>query len=335
MRASARVAGLYGVLRFRGNQGISTRESLIHAHGKAGRPEGERMMFYREKKVDCGEYREVDIITRTDDAERATKGKRGKRCKVSTPKQKNLNEKNAKRYLVQVGNGNFGPGDLHISATYSPENLPDTLEEAEKNVTNFLHRVAYRRRKLGLPPLKYILVTEYAYPADDTEGKPVRIHHHIIMNGGLDRDAVELMWTKKRINWKRFEADKAYGDTVDRLGWVNADRIQTNENGVEALCRYIMKNPKGKKRWSSSRNLVRPVEQPPADHKYSRRQVERLAKLGDHGRDFFQKKFPAYEITEVRPEYYDETGWHIYIKMWKKKCKREKNAGITEERKEK
>ena len=218
-------------------------------------------MFYREKKVDCGTYREVDIIPRTDDAERAAKGTRKKRSKASTPAQKNLNEKNAKRYLVQVGNGNFGPGDLHISATYSPENLPDTLEEAEKNVTNFLHRVAYRREKLGLPPLKYILVTEYAYPADDTEGKPVRIHHHIIMNGGLDRDAVELMWTKKRINWKRFEADKAYGDTVERLGWVNADRIQTNENGVEALCRYIMKNPKGKSggprpgiwsdRWSS------------------------------------------------------------------------------------
>lgn len=152
------MAGLYGVLRFRGNQGISTRESLIHAHGKAGRPEGDRTMFYREKKVDCGTYREVDIIPRTDDAERAAKGTRKKRSKASTPAQKNLNEKNAKRYLVQVGNGNFGPGDLHISATYSPENLPDTLEEAEKNVTNFLHRVAYRREKLGLPPLKYILV---------------------------------------------------------------------------------------------------------------------------------------------------------------------------------
>ena len=27
------------------------------------------MLFYREKKIDCGEYREVDVIPRTDNAE--------------------------------------------------------------------------------------------------------------------------------------------------------------------------------------------------------------------------------------------------------------------------
>ena len=62
-------------------------------------------MFYREKKVDCGRYREVDIIPRTDSAERAVRGKRRKRQRVSEPKQKDLNEKNSKRYLVQLGNG--------------------------------------------------------------------------------------------------------------------------------------------------------------------------------------------------------------------------------------
>jgi len=227
-------------------------------------------MFYREKKVDCGGYREVDIIPRTDDAERAVKGARRKRHKVSTPKQKNLNEKNAKCYLIQLGNGNFGPGDLHVSLTYAPGYLPATPEEAEKIITNYLHRINYRRLKMGLSPLKYILVTEYGYAKDDEEKEhPIRIHHHIIMNGGLDRDIVEMMWTSQRINWKKYEDDHSYADTVEKLGWANADRIQTNENGVEALCKYIMKNPKGKKRWSSSRNLVRPVEQPPADHKYS------------------------------------------------------------------
>lgn len=309
-------------------------KSLIHAHGKAGRPEGEPIMFYREKKVDCGAYREVDIITRTDNAERAAKGKRGKRQTVSPPKQRNLNDKNARRYLIRLGNGNFGPGDLHVSTTYSARNLPGSPEEAEKIVSNYLHRIAYRMKKLGLPPLKYILVTEYGYRKNDTTGKPIRIHHHIIMNGGLDRDAVELMWTKKRINWKQFETDRTYADTVERLGWVNADRLQVNENGIEALCKYVTKTPNGKKRWSSSRNLVRPVEQPPADHKYTRRQIERLVKSQDHGRSFFERKFPGYEITEIRPEYYEATGWHIYIKMWKKKCKRGKTQKLRKKGKE-
>ncbi len=59
-------------------------------------------VFMREKKVDCGGYREVDVIPRTEKGDRTAKGKRGKRKKVTEPKQKDLNEKNAKRYLVQI-----------------------------------------------------------------------------------------------------------------------------------------------------------------------------------------------------------------------------------------
>lgn len=285
-------------------------------------------MFYREKKIDCNSYREADIIPRTDNAEKAVKGRRGKPKKVTEPKQKDLNEKNSKRYLVQLGNGNFGAGDLHVTYTYSHKYLPKTAAEAERRIMNYLNRIAYRRKKLGLPPLKYILVTEYGYAKDDPDhtGNPVRIHHHVIMNGGLDRDEVEMMWTAERINWRKYDADHSYGDTVERLGYVNADRIQTNENGIEALCRYVMKNPRGKKRWSSSRNLVRPVERPPADGKYSKKKVEALAKSNDHGLGFFQKQFPAYTITEIRPEYYEETGWHMYLKMWKKPDKRPKKS---------
>ena len=293
-------------------------------------PRKGRIMFYREKKIDCGSYREADIIPRTDSAEKTAKGRRGKSKKVSEPKQKDLNEKNSKRYLVQLGNGNFKAGDLHVTFTYSDKYLPRTEAEAERKIGNYLSRIAYRRKKLGLPPLKYILVTEYGYAKDDPDhtGRPVRIHHHVIMNAGLDRDEVEMMWTAERINWRKYDADHSYGDTVERLGYVNADRIQTNENGIEALCKYVMKNPKGKKRWSSSRNLVRPVERPPADGKYSKKKVEALAKSNDRGLDFFQKRFHGYTIAEIRPEYYEETGWHIYLKMWKKpEKKRQKKEG--------
>ena len=213
------------------------------------------MVFIREKKTDCANYREVDIIPRTEAAEQATRGKRGRKRKSNAPKQKDLNDKNAKRYLVQLGNGNFSIGDLHTSCTYSEENLPGTVEEAEKIVTNYLRRIAYRRNKLGLEPLKYILVTEYKYTKDGQSIK--RIHHHIIMNGGLDRDDVEMMWTKDRINWKK-TSDPEYRASIKQLGWVNADRLQMNENGIEGLCKYIVKDPQGKKRYSSSRNLDRP-----------------------------------------------------------------------------
>ena len=285
-------------------------------------------MFIREKKTDCADYREVDIIPRTEKAEEAARGKRGKRRKAKKPKQNALNDKNAKRYLVQLGNGNFHAGDLHTSCTYSADNLPGTVEEAEKIVSNYLRRIAYRRQKLGLEPLKYILVTEYKFAKGSSE-QLKRIHHHIIMNGGMDRDEVEMMWTAERINWHKYDTDPEYMDQVGKLGWVNADRLQVDKNGIEALCMYVTKNPNGKKRWSSSRNLERPVRQPDADHKYSKKRVEELAKSNDLGKVYFEKQFPDYTISEVKTEFYEETGWHVYLKMWRKakKPKKKKPKG--------
>lgn len=303
-------------------------------------------MFIREKKTDCADYREVDIIPRTEEAERATRGKRGKKRKAQKPKQKGLNDKNAKRYLVQLGNGNFHVGDLHVSCTYSANTLPGTIEDAEKIVGNYLRRIAYRRNKLGLEPLKYILVTEYKCSKGGQQ--PKRIHHHIIMNGGLDRDEVEMMWTAQRINWRAADStdkEKAqkYRDSIKKMGWVNADRLQMNDNGIEGLCKYIVKDPQGKKRYSSSRNLDRPeiertdstaaadqnlwkasrnLEEPTEkcnDFKYSKAKVEQLAKSTDGGLSEFKKIYADYDIVSCEPVYYEETGWHIYLKMWKKK----------------
>jgi hypothetical protein len=153
------------------------------------------------------------------------------------------------------------------------------------------------------------------------------------MNGGMDRDDIELMWTKDRINWKRAE-EREHRNTIKQIGWVNADRLQLNENGIEALCKYLTKDPQGKKRWSSSRNLERPVMQPPADSKYSKRQIETAAKSPDKGKEFFDKQFPDYNIVSIEPIYYDQTGWHIYMKMWRKKKKEvKKHVGRRKKKK--
>jgi hypothetical protein len=316
---------------------------------------GRAAVYIREKKTDCADYREVDIIPRTEQADMAVRGRRGKRKKAKRPKQNALNDKNAKRYLVQLGNGNFHAGDLHVTVTYSKDHLPGTVEEAEKIVNNYLRRLAYRRKKQGLAPLKYILATEYKL--DKAGGWLKRIHHHIIMNEGLDRSEVEMMWTNTRINWKRADSEdkqaaREYRRSIEQLGFANADRIQTNENGIEALCKYITKDPQGKKRYSSSRNLERPETErvdstakekstermwrasrnltAPTekcnDFKYSRRKVERLAMSPDGGLSEFQKIYADYNITSCEPIYYEQTGWHIYLKMWKKKTGGTRNA---------
>lgn len=102
-----------------------------------------RKNFIREKRIYCGEeYLEVDIVAVTNMPE-AGKGKKGK----SSQAQKNLNDKRSKRRFVQIANTNFGTNDFHISATYNNEHLPMSLEEAEKNVHNYLDRI--KRKEEG------------------------------------------------------------------------------------------------------------------------------------------------------------------------------------------
>ncbi|MEG0133377.1 MAG: hypothetical protein RR891_07495 [Clostridium sp.] len=261
--------------------------------------------FIRERRIYCGEkYCEVDIIPRTAMQEKVVKGKRAKRTKESLPKQNNINEKNSRRQLVQIINGNFAEGDYHVTVTYKVKYMPQSIEEGEKVVGNYLKRIAYAMKKKGIS-LKYVIVTEYIMEGD----KPSGIHHHIIINNGLERDAVEALWSIRR------KKGEKQGES---LGFANCDRLKTGDNGLEAIAKYITKRhgSKGKKRWSSSRNLIRP-ESIKNDHKYrSKRKIEMIAKENDNS--FWEKEYSNYKISEVEKVYYEDTGWHIYLKMWKK-----------------
>jgi len=73
---------------------------------------------------------EVDIYPYTkDQQEMNRRGKRARKQKESAPKQRNLNDKNARRYLTQLANTNFTQDDLHITAT-SSGNFAFTIEHS-------------------------------------------------------------------------------------------------------------------------------------------------------------------------------------------------------------
>lgn len=276
-----------------------------------------RKNFIREKRIYCGEeYLEVDIVPVTNMPE-AGQEKKGK----SSQAQKNLNDKRSKRRFVQIANTNFGSDDLHISATYNEAHLPMTLEEAERNVHNYLDRVKRRMKRVTGQDLKYMLVTEYT-PEDEEDADPedkttkaVRIHHHIIINGGLSRDDLELMWSATRINWKKAQNDPEYRKNVDYLGFVNCDRLQPNENGLEGLVNYINKRKKGCKKWSTSMNLKKPKKKK-NDHKWSFRKLRELAKTPED-KEVWRKQYKGYEPTKIDFQYNDYTGWSVYLKMRK------------------
>ncbi len=285
--------------------------------------------FIREQRTYCGkQYMTVDLFQYTEAASKAARRTpRRRREKVSPPKQRSLNEKRARRYFIQLINANFGPLDYHMTLTYAPGELPEDEEAAKREARNFLRRVDRRRKKLGLPPMKYVMVTECR--ARKETGELVRIHHHIIMSGGtgpdgrelITRDDLELMWSRERINWKKAERDISYRQSVKRIGYANADRLQPGENGLEALGKYLTKDPAGKKRWSCSQNLEKPVRAV-NDSKFSVRKLEAIAGSGMiWTRDFWEKQYPGYTLAgppeiavEATPP--DEVNnWVIFAKL--------------------
>ena len=253
--------------------------------------------YIREKRIECGpNYLEVDIIPRTSAQDKGAKGKRGRKEKISPPKQKNLNDKNSHRYFRQLVSTNFWKKDLIAHLTYAPKFMPSSEKSALKIVKNFIARIKYLRKKISLSELKYILVTEV--------GKRGRIHHHLILNGGLDRDTIESLWRMPR---------KKGQEEGEKIGWANVDRLQPDEEGLIALCTYLHKNPQGKKRWSSSQNLDKPVSTK-NDHKYSKKEVAKIAKNPDD-RAYWEKRYSSYKFISCQAEYNEVTGWSLYVRM--------------------
>ncbi len=59
----------------------------------------------------------------------------------TSPSQSNLNDKNARRYLIRLANINFGKGDIWATFGWNNGLLPETYEDAKKDVVNFIRRI--------------------------------------------------------------------------------------------------------------------------------------------------------------------------------------------------
>lgn len=218
---------------------------------------------------------------------------RGKKEKISCPKQKNLNDKNARRYFRQLVKTNFRKGDYHLVLTYNPDNLPHTVERAEQLVKNYLRRVARQRKAQGLSAAKYIYITE--------QSSTGRIHHHLLISGDMDRQQLEETW---------------------KLGWANADKLRPNKKGLANIIAYLSKDPKGRKRWHPSRNLRKP-EYTVSYTKTSMLKYEQLSlwpEDSEETKTFCEKQNQGFELTEFVKQYNEVTGtWYMYAMLRAKK----------------
>lgn len=190
---------------------------------------------YALKEIRAGEQLELEIypqFTRKEDIPIEGQIKRD-----NSRAQKNLNDKNAKKYVERLINQNFNDGDIWITLTYDDAHLPPDgdIDTAIKNMQKYISRINYQRRKRGLPNAKYIYVTEYDPAAE------IRWHNHMVMDGALDMDTVESCWKQSSRNEVR--------------------KLRKDENGLSGLANYIVKEKdriKSERRWNSSKGLKKP-----------------------------------------------------------------------------
>lgn len=242
--------------------------------------------FVRERQVYIRPgYKEVEINIQTAERRHYYDSKhRRKKKKISCPAQKNLNDKRSGIYLDRLLNANFCENDYHCTLTYDADMLPGSPEEADKILEKFLRRLRklYQQKKIKMD---YIVVN--AYRTKKT-GEPVRMHHHLILRGGVGRDEIEKLWR---------EPNRGKGRSY---GFANCDRIQPNENGLSALAAYLKKQPHEgmKRRWRASIGLKKPTITEPDDTRYFVSDIKKIAADNPEMPDvkWWEKQYPGWTV---------------------------------------
>lgn len=252
--------------------------------------------LYREKRHKCGKYLEVDVFPVLE-----YQHGRSKKRKPTSEVQKNLNRINAEKKLARLLSTNFTSRDIRFDLTYNPDNLPASPEDAQRQMQNFLRRVKRFRKRMGLSELKYVAVTEVG----KNNG---RVHHHIIMSGGVSISDLAELWGR---------------------GYTTAKPLQFNETGLVGMAYYfvIMKEPVLGKRWCSSKNLEKPKESQ-RDGVISKRKVKEICENMGEDNGLFEKLYPGYLLSEINTYYNGVNGgYYVTVIMREKPVKSGRKAG--------
>lgn len=258
---------------------------------------------YALKEIKAGNQLEIEIYPQYRSMDEVPiEGRTVKRD--NSRAQKNLNDKNARKYVERLINHNFDTNDIWITLTYDDEHLPPDgdINAAIKNVANYIKRVNYQRKKRGLQKAKYIYVTEY------NPYEKIRWHHHIVMDGALDMDTVEKCWGQGSRNEVR--------------------RLQKDENGLSGMANYIVKEKdrlRSERRWNSSKGLKNPdikvvhskqAEKGKGSYKKIASYIEQMVRDQGKIEEQVRKWYPAYDFTKAGVYYNDFNGmFYINARM--------------------
>ena len=198
----------------------------------------------------------IDVIVKSN-ASSAAKTRQPK-CNPTREAVIKNNDRIAERNLARLLNANFYPGDWHVTLTYAGDEPSQAA--AKKIIKNFKKRMKREYEKLGLE-FRWIEVTEF---------KNHRIHHHMVVSY-IDLQIIKRQWPYGTVRVTSLNRSRNYRKLAEYL--VKETSKTMREPGNET-----------KKRWSASRNLVRPVV---------KREIVTVRKLFES-----PKSFKGYEIDQ-------------------------------------
>lgn len=252
------------------------------------RPVKNPILCYKTRTIRSGRLTEVECYPMYDYPYRRALQK----TKATPEAMRTVNNRNARKRFERLAECNFLPGvDLALTMTYEGS-APEDMDTCSRELRNYLSRVNRARKKAGLEKAKCIAVIE--------TGKKGRLHHHLLISGGLDRDQMERLWHR---------------------GYANCDRIQAGKGGLTALARYMTKGfdnkrETGRHRYFYTRNLKQPVVTE-SKTRISRRQAERIREDADlQGEVILRKKYPRTMVEELVIRQTDWLpGCYIYARL--------------------
>lgn len=150
---------------------------------------------------------------------------RNKKVSSSDKKQIMRNLRASRRNCARLINENFAGDGIWVGLDYNEGRLPKDYDAAIHELVKFLRRLRARRKRLGLPELKYIAITE---------SLGTRVHHHVVVNR-IGYEELKKLWTLGRVSYSEMDA---YADYI-------------------SIANYITKEKRGKykKKWMQSKNL--------------------------------------------------------------------------------
>ena len=259
-------------------------------------------MYLRNISISADDkYRECSILGKSVPVDLVKGGRPRKRKEnASRPVQKNLNYRNAQKWFRLSAVANFNEGDYTGEFTFAPENRPGSIEECEKEITNFIKRINRARKKKDLPKMKYMGVIE----GKNTD----KLHFHLLLDNLLNRDEIDDLWTKGR------------GKNKKSIGFTNIEKIKTQYgiDGVIVKANYLTKefkleNQKGKRKWFASRSLKKPVVERAQNWKYTDSKIARLLE-SEQLESQLEKDNPGWELIEF-PRKNSETQKDELVKL--------------------